>query len=280
MEVDNMEKQKVIVVGCNGAMGQIICRLISQSEDLEIFAGLDTAAREFSEFPVLESVEELKTFIEETDEIRTETYVIVDFSEPDCTMEVLGKIAIPMNIAMVIATTGFTPEQLNLIQDYIDGKVLLRDTGNDALIFMASNMSYAINLLTQTLKQIAPKLAKDYDIEIVETHHNRKADAPSGTAKSMAVAINDSLNNENEIIYGRTGKRKENQIGIASVRGGNVVGEHEIRFIGQSDEIIIIHRAFSRELFAEGALKAIRFLFKEIDEGDGFSHLYTMQDLD
>lgn len=276
-----MERKRVIVVGCNGAMGQIVCRLISESKDLKVFAGLDVSAREFSEFPVFEDIEDLKIFIAENDELDINDYVIVDFSQPECTMEVLEEIAVPLEIPMVIATTGFSPEQLETIKAYTEEEKSAAAERNDAkiLLFMSSNMSYEIKLLSDLLRQLAPKLAGDYDIEIVETHHNRKADAPSGTAKTLAAVINDSLNDENEIIYGRTGKRRENQIGIASLRGGNVVGEHEVRFIGQSDELIITHRAFSRELFAEGALKAVRFLFKQIEEGDGYSHLYTMDDL-
>lgn len=276
-----MERKRVIVVGCNGAMGQIVCRLISESKDLKVFAGLDVAAREFSEFPTFEDVEELKTFIADNDEMDVNDYVIVDFSQPDCTMNVLEEIVVPLEIPIVIATTGFSPEQLETIKAYTEDEKSAAAERNDAmiLIFMSSNMSYEIKLLSDLLRQLAPKLADDYDIEIVETHHNRKADAPSGTAKTLAAVINDSLNNENEIIYGRADKRRKNQIGIASLRGGNVVGEHEIRFIGQSDELIITHRAFSRELFAEGALRAVRFLFKQIEEGDGYSHLYTMDDL-
>lgn len=272
-----MGKIKVLVVGCNGAMGQIVCQQISESNDMEVVAGLDRIAREFPVFPVFESIADLVAFISENLDgdykiINEDIFpdVIIDFSHPNCTRNVLEDISAEYGIPHVIATTGFSKEDLSHIEDFLS---------TETLIFMASNMSYEINLLKRVLEMVAPQLAEDHDIEIVESHHSRKKDAPSGTAKTLASAINASLDNRMNIIYGREGQRESNEIGIASMRGGNIVGEHSICFCGQSDELIITHRAFSRSLFAEGSLKAARFLYN-LHNKEGFSYgMYGMDDL-
>lgn len=177
------------------------------------------------------------------------------------------EIAETNNVPITIATTGFANDLLAKINEY----------STHIPIFMSSNMSYDVNLLEQLLRKLAPKLS-DYDIEIVEIHHNRKKDAPSGTAKTLADAINVSLNNSRKNIYGRTEQRKANEIGIASLRGGNVVGVHTVNFFGQFSSLQITHTAFSRDLFAEGALKATRFMVHECTAGTKFG-LFGMNDL-
>ena len=258
-----MKEINVLVIGCNGCMGETICRLISETNDLNVVAGFDRTIsnKNLFNFPIFNSIQRLQNhLINKTISID----VIVDFSFPDCTIKILHNIAIPYSIPIVIATTGFTQSQMYNIEC----------TSRYIPIFISSNMSYEINLLDNILKQIAPKMT-EYDIEIVETHHNRKKDIPSGTAITLANSINNSLGGCKKIIYGRTGKREDNEIGISSIRGGNIVGEHTINFFGKYDSLIITHTAYSRDMFAEGALKAIRFMYKNSSK----NRLFGMTDL-
>ena len=252
---------KVLVVGCNGHMGQIVCKLAKESETFNVVAGFDKVAREFPEFPVFEKIEDLNSFFGEYPGI---VDVIIDFSLPEATMKVLES-AVEYKVPMVIATTNISEDQQKKIEE----------ASKEIKIFKAANMSYEIKLLEDILRMVAPKLA-DYDIEIVEEHHNRKADAPSGTAKVLAQAINDSLGGDREIVKEYDGKREKKQIGVHSVRGGNIVGVHTIKFIGMSDELEITHRAQSRDMFAEGALKAAKWLVENKNDAG----LYNMSDMD
>lgn len=236
-----MEKKKVLVSGCNGHMGQIVCRLINESSNFEVLYGFDTAAREFSPFPVFEYASGLEGMDIKPD-------VIIDFSAPKATLEILGYADL-YDIPIVIATTGFSESQINVI----------KNCSASIPIFMSANMSFEIALLKNVLKEIAPVLL-GVDIEITEIHHNRKKDAPSGTAKLLADSINESFGNSKKTVYGRTGKRENDEIGISSIRGGNIVGTHTVSFLGQYETLEITHTAHSRELFAEGALKAAEFL--------------------
>ena len=255
-----MDKIKVLVCGCNGHMGQIVCRLIEESEDMEVLCGIDTTESPTSNFPVLNAVTALEALYQTPD-------IIIDFSHADCSMDVLFNFACEKNIPMVIATTGFSDNQLSIMQK----------CSEETMVFLSSNMSYQVNLVAEILKEIAPKLA-DYDIEIVETHHNRKKDAPSGTAKTLAESINSSLDNRMEIVYGREGKRESNEIGVSALRGGNIVGTHTINFFGESDSLTITHTALSRDMFAEGAIKAAKYILECKEQG--ITHgLFSMKDL-
>ena len=259
-----MSKIKVLVSGCNGHMGQIICRLISESDDMEVVAGFDTAMHEFSEFSVFESISDLKDWLTEDENICPD--IIIDFSSPDCTMKILD-LAVEYSIDMVIGTTGLSDDQLAKI----------KDASLEISILRSANMSYEVNLVSKILKEISPKLADSSDIEIVEAHHNRKIDAPSGTAKMLAETINSSLGNTKEILFNRSGKREDNEIGIISLRGGDIVGTHSIYYFGKYEILEITHKALSRDLFADGALKAARFIYeasKTLSNG-----LYSMEDL-
>ena len=247
-----MEKKQVVVVGCYGTMGEIVCRLIKESKDLEIFCGYDKVEKNLPDFVVSDDIEDLKQFMQENYEDDVLPDVIIDFSTPECTMEIIENIAEPYCIPIVVATTGFTEEQLARMRDFTKSMTFP--------IFLSANMSYAVKKVRDMVKMLAPLLEGDYDIEILEAHHNRKVDAPSGTAILLAETINASLKEPKKLVYGRTGKREKNEIGISSIRGGNIVGEHTIRFIGEYDEIDIHHTAFSRELFGVGALIAARFL--------------------
>ena len=226
---------KVLINGCNGKMGQEVAKAISKNDNFKTVCGFD------NNFPVYT---DLSKITEEPD-------IIIDFSIPIATFNIL-EYANSKHIPVVIATTGFSNEELQKINEY--SKTLP--------IFKSSNMSYEINLMSTLVAQIS-KLLKDSDIEIVETHHNRKVDSPSGTALILADSINNALNNEMYYEYDRHSKREKRnkkEIGIHSIRGGNVVGKHSVIFFSENESFEITHNVTSRAVFAEGALKAAEFL--------------------
>ncbi|MBR3162650.1 MAG: 4-hydroxy-tetrahydrodipicolinate reductase [Clostridia bacterium] len=236
-----MEKQiKAIVWGYSGHMGTIVSNLIKNNHRFEYLGGIDKDDYNFS---------------------YTNADVIIDFSSPEGTMKMLD-FAVKNKLPAVIATTGLNDEQENKIIN----------ASKNIPIFKSANMSFEVALVKNVLKNLASKL-EDNDIEILETHHNRKTDAPSGTAKLLADAINSGLTKPRSIIYGREGKRDKEEIGIASLRGGNIVGEHSVKFFNDYETLEITHIAHSRELFASGALKAASFI---INQKPG---LYNMDDL-
>ena len=190
--------------------------------------------------------------------------VIIDFSIPIATLNIL-EYASKNNIPIVIATTGFSQEEENKIKEY--SKIIP--------IFKSANMSYDIMIMKKLVSWLAP-LLKDTDIEIIESHHNRKIDSPSGTAQMLADSINESLNNTMYCEYNRHDKhekRNKNEIGMSSIRGGNIVGEHTVQFIGDYETFEIKHTSYSRNVFAEGAIKASKFI---INQKPG---LYSMEDM-
>lgn len=233
-------KRKVIVVGANGAMGQILCKMIEDSPDMQVVAGVDkkleTSANHH--FRVCDSI----SMVSEAAD------VIVDFSSPKATHDLL-EYAKEHNLPVVIATTGHSNEEVEEIYE----------ASREIPVFYSSNMSFKICILKHILIYSARLLAGD-EIEITEEHHSRKADSPSGTAKMLANAINEALNEEKTPIYGRTGRRKENEIGISSIRCGNIFGTHTVIFGSEDDTIRITHTAHSRKGFATGALRAARFV--------------------
>ena len=195
-------------------------------------------------FPVYNKLEDIK---EKPD-------AIIDFSVPKATMNIL-KYAMEQKIPIVIATTGLSKEE----NEYI------KECSKEISIFQSANMSYDINLMKKIVAEVA-KMLSDTDIEIIETHHNRKIDAPSGTALALADSINEALDNSKEYEFNRFAKREKrnkNQIGFSSIRGGNIVGEHTVSFFGENETFEITHRAYSRGVFAEGALKGAEFLVKQ-----------------
>lgn len=234
------KKIKVIVWGASGHMGSIVCNLVKSNPLFEYLGGVDQDDYNFS---------------------YTDANVIIDFSSPNGTMKML-ELATEQKIPAVIATTGFNSEQ--------EDKIL--SASNVIPIFKSANMSFEVALVKNLLRQLASSL-KDNDIEILETHHNRKADSPSGTAKLFAEAINSGLDTPRHIIYGREGKRNKDEIGISSLRGGNIVGEHSVKFFNDFETLEITHTAHSRELFASGALKAAEFI---VEQEPG---LYNMDNL-
>lgn len=244
----------VLVNGCNGRMGKEVIKQMSEYPDMLLSCGFDINNTGLNAFPVYEKLEDIKSPVD----------IIIDFSVPSSTLNIL-EFAMQNRIPMVIATTGFSEKEKNEI----------KQVANIIPIFQSANMSFTINLMSKIVAQIAP-LLKDTDIEIVETHHNQKKDAPSGTALLLADSINKSLNSTMKYTFNRYAinkKREKNEIGFSSIRGGNIVGEHTVDFFGLYETFEISHKTYSRTVFADGALKAAKFL---INQPIGF---YDMNDL-
>ncbi len=245
---------EIMVNGCSGKMGQIVCDLVEQNENLVLKCGFDRNVTGEFAFPVFNRIEDI---IEKPD-------VIIDFSVPIATFKILD-YAVENHIPMVIATTGFTADEEKRIEEY----------SKQIPIFKSANMSYDIMIMKNLVQWLAP-LLKDTDIEITETHHNRKIDSPSGTAQMLADSINHSLENKLHCEYNRHNrreKREKNEIGMNSIRGGNIVGEHVVQFFGEFETFELKHTSYSRNVFAEGALKAAHFLVKQSNG------LYNMEDM-
>lgn len=244
----------VLVNGCNGKMGQIVCDLVNKKDNMCVKCGVDKNI----------SANGLFSIYSNFDEITEKIDIIIDFSIPIATLNAL-KYAKTNNIPVVIATTGFSDEENKKIEEY----------SKFIPIFKSANMSFDINMMVKLLEWITP-LLKDTDIEIVETHHNRKIDSPSGTAQMLANTINKALKNTHYFEYNRHSKREKrnkNEIGISSIRGGNIVGEHSVQFFGEFETLEIKHTSYSRNVFAEGAIKATEFLFNKP------AGLYSMKDI-
>ncbi len=233
----------IILRGCNGKMGQVITQIVEEDENAVIVAGIDITQNKMNKYPVYQSFMKCNVNAD----------VIIDFSSP-INLEEMLEFAINRKIGVVLCTTGFTKEQLTFIDRAATQIPILR----------SANMSMGINLITKLLKEAAVVLSDaGFDIEIVEKHHNKKIDAPSGTALALADAMNEALNNEYEYIYDRTTKRsarESKEIGISAVRGGTIVGEHEVIFAGTDEVIEIKHTAYSKAIFAKGAVQAAKFL--------------------
>ena len=245
---------EVMVNGCSGKMGQIVCDLVEQNEELVLKCGFDKNVTGEFAFPVFDKIEDIT---EKPD-------VIIDFSVPTATFKIL-KYAAYNHVPVVIATTGFTVDEEKIIEEY----------SKQIPIFKSANMSYDIMIMKKLVQWLAP-LLKDTDIEITETHHNRKIDSPSGTAQMLADSINSSLGNNLHCEYNRHDKREKrdkNEIGMNSIRGGNIVGEHVVQFFGEFETFELKHTSYSRNVFAEGALKAAKWL---VNQSIG---LYSMEDI-
>jgi len=247
---------KVLISGCNGKMGQVVTGLCQENPDIEIVAGVDLNPIRQNDYPVY------------TDpmEFSGEVDCVIDFSNPAALPSLLA-FCEKTGAGIVLATTGYSEEQLKKIQD----------AASSIRIFKSANMSMGINVLLELVKQAARVLGRSSDIEIVERHHHRKLDAPSGTAIMIADAAASVLPDEMEYVYDRHSvrqKRGANEIGISAVRGGTIVGEHEVIFAGTDEVLEIRHTAYSREIFAVGAVRAAGFLKSRNQPG-----LYNMQDL-
>ena len=233
---------KIILNGCNGKMGQVISGIVSEDENLEIAAGIDINTYIENPYPVYTDPNDCS---EDAD-------VIIDFSHPSA-LSGLTDFAKKRKMPIVIATTGLSEEQ----------KKDIKELSEEIPVFFSANMSLGINLLIELSKKAAQILSDRFDIEIIERHHNQKIDAPSGTALAIADAISEVLSSPAEYVYDRHGvrrKRRKNEIGLHAVRGGTIVGEHEVLFAGKDEVIELKHQAASKEVFAVGAVKAAEFM--------------------
>lgn len=234
---------KVIMHGCNGYMGQVITGLCREEEQMQIVAGIDPYDGIDNDYPVYASLKDC----------REEADVIIDFANAKAVDELLS-YSVSRKLPIVLCTTGLSEEQLKAVEK----------TAAQVAILRSANMSLGINTLLDLLKKAAAVFADaGYDIEIVEKHHNRKLDAPSGTAIALADAINEEKEGRYHYVYDRSKrreKRDEKEIGISSVRGGNIVGEHDVIFAGTDEVITFRHTAYSRAVFGKGAVEAARFL--------------------
>ncbi len=245
---------KILLSGAGGHMGRVISSLAANRSDVMISAGYDINTTGIFDFPVYDSFDDQ---IPDCD-------VIIDFSHPSA-FDSVADYSKTKGIPVVFATTG-------LLAVHLDK---MRELAGSVPVFFSANMSLGVNFLIDIVKRLT-KLANGFDIEIVERHHRRKIDAPSGTALKIADAINEAADNKFCYTYDRESKttaRSDNEIGISAVRGGTIVGEHTVIFAGHDEVIEIKHTAMSREIFAVGALDAAVFLYKK---GPG---LYGMNDL-
>ena len=233
---------KIILNGCNGRMGKTITELAKEYSNLQIVAGIDKyLVAETKPFP---TYKEISDYTGDCD-------VVLDFSSPK-SLPSLIKYCRARKIPLVLCTTGYNEEEINEIEAL----------SKDLAVFRSGNMSLGINIISNVLKKISPILFRDYDIEIIEKHHNQKVDSPSGTALLLADSIKSSLKDEVKYVHGREGlkKREKNEIGIHAIRGGAIVGEHEVIFAGKGEIIELKHTALSRDVFAAGALKACEYM--------------------
>ncbi len=239
-----MKMVNVTVCGANGKMGKVIASVIGDRDDCTIISGIDLNTSPAATFTVYQKPQDLPQ----------KPDVIIDYSHPSCLNDLL-EYCLSTGTAAVIATTGYNEEQIAAI----------KKASEEIPIFFTFNMSLGINLLCKLAKTAAEVLGGQFDIEIVEKHHNQKIDAPSGTAIMLANAINETLDNKYNYIYDRHSQRKKrdkNEIGLHSVRGGTIVGEHEIIFAGRDEVITLSHSAASKEVFAVGSVNAAVYLAK------------------
>ena len=247
---------KVLLTGCNGRMGKVISDLAKEDPGIEIAAGIDVAGQPCGDYPVYPEFSQVAETVD----------VIVDFSSPKV-FDALMDYALERRIPVVVCTTGLSEEQIRRLEE----------TSQKIAILRSANMSLGVNLLLKLVKEAAAKLAPEgFDIEIVERHHNQKKDAPSGTALALAESLNQGLDEAYEYTFDRSQrleKRREKEIGISAVRGGNIPGTHEVIFAGPDELVEFHHIAYSRSIFGKGALAAAKFL---AGKGPG---LYTMADV-
>ena len=240
----------LFIVGISGKMGRVVCE---RAKDLgeTVSGGLDKM--QANAYPTFASAAEVNVPVD----------AIIDFSRPDTLDEIIA-LCKKFSCPVVLASTGYTP----------DDEAKIRKLARSVPVFRSENMSLGVNALS-LLAEKAAAILKDFDIEIVERHHNQKADAPSGTAKLLCRALERGLDYSPSYVYGREGqaKRKEREIGVHAVRGGSIVGEHEITFCGADEVVTLSHSALSRKIFADGAIKAAQWL-KTQPAG-----LYDMRDM-
>lgn len=247
---------KVIMHGCNGKMGQVISGLIAADPDVEMAAGIDARDDGHNSYPVFTDIEKCDV----------EADCVIDFSAAVAVDKLLD-YCVARKMPCVLCTTGLSEEQLKKVEEASKSTAILK----------SANMSLGINLLLKMLKEAAGVLAPaGFDMEIVEKHHNLKVDAPSGTALALADSINEEFDNEYEYVYDRSSrreKRPQKEIGISAVRGGTIVGDHDVIFAGADEVITFSHTAYSKAVFGKGAVQAAKFL---AGKGAG---MYSMADV-
>lgn len=247
---------RIIMHGCNGKMGRVITDIVSRDDTCEIVAGVDPFDKVANTYPVFSNIKECDV----------DADVVIDFSSAKA-IDALLDWCESKNMPLVLCTTGLSEEQLARV----------KELSNEFAVLRSANMSLGINMLLKELKAVTNVLAPaGFDIEIVEKHHNQKVDAPSGTALALADSINEELNSEYNYVYDRSKERKKREkkeIGISAVRGGNIVGEHEVIFAGTDEVITITHTAYSKAVFANGAVQAAKFL------GGKPAGMYDMSDV-
>lgn len=234
---------KIIMHGCNGHMGHVISGIVEKDPDAEIVAGIDIADQGKNSYPVFTDI----------DACQVEADAIIDFSSAKATDKLLEYSA-ARQIPVVLCSTGLSQEQLAKVEE----------TSRKVAVLKSANMSLGINTLLKLVQDAARVLvAAGFDMEIVEKHHRLKLDAPSGTALALADSINEAMDNQYHYVYDRSQKREkrdDKEIGISAVRGGTIVGEHEIIFAGQDEVIEFKHTAYSKAIFGKGAVEAAKFL--------------------
>ena len=234
---------KIIMHGCNGHMGQVISGIVEKDPDAEVVAGIDIADQGKNSYPVFTDI----------DACQVEADAIIDFSSAKATDKLLEYSA-ARQIPVVLCSTGLSQEQLAKVEE----------TSRKVAVLKSANMSLGINTLLKLVQDAAKVLAAaGFDMEIVEKHHRLKLDAPSGTALALADSINEAMDNQYHYVYDRSQKREkrdDKEIGISAVRGGTIVGEHEIIFAGQDEVIEFKHTAYSKAIFGKGAVEAAKFL--------------------
>ena len=242
---------KVLLNGCLGAMGLVISELVEKVNDMEIVAGIDRKCKEADFTPKY-----TYAVYESPSDVKEEADVCIDFSSAlavDGILDYCTKKKLPL----VLCTTGLSNEQLENVKKSSETIAILR----------SANMSIGVNLLLKLAAQATKALEdKGFDIEIVEKHHNRKLDAPSGTALALADAVNEATEGSYDYIFSRSERREKRpatEIGISSVRGGSIVGEHDVIFAGEDEVITLSHSAYSRSIFAKGAVEAAKFLYNK-----------------
>lgn len=234
---------RIIMHGCNGRMGQMITSLAAEDKDIEIVAGIDISDHISNPYPVFSKLSECDV----------EADVVVDFASVKVIEELLD-VCVEKNLPVVVCTTGLSEEQVQKVHE----------TSKHIPVLRSANMSLGINVIQDVLTKISELLSTSgFDIEIVEKHHKMKKDAPSGTALALADSVNAGLTKKKDYIYDRSDRleaRGDNELGISAVRGGTIVGEHEVIFAGTDEVITIKHTAYSRAIFGKGALSAAKFL--------------------
>ncbi len=232
----------IAICGANGKMGKTIYNCIKEREGCTVVAGIDLYTEQYADFPIVES----------PDKLPVKPDVIIDFSNP-ASLNALLDYCLSTGTPVVVASTGYSDEQIAKI----------KAAAEQIPVFFTFNMSLGINLLVTLAKKAASVLGDQFDIEIVEKHHNQKIDAPSGTAIMLANAINETLDNSKTYVYDRHSrrqKREKSEIGMHAIRGGTIVGEHDVIFAGHDEVITLSHSAASKTVFAEGSINAAIFI--------------------